>query len=178
MSFCLKFISILLLLFLNLFGAEIISVFQKPKADLESISKYAIVFGTGSASDVYVFVDPLCSYSRELMKKIDQNKMLQLSNTYYIFLYRLPRLDSEKTMQYILESTDPKATLIEIMIDEEMVELKNFEAKESTIKALREIADVASTLDMTQRPYMISFDKGSAYCRVSEREASCLEEFE
>ncbi|MFA5454357.1 MAG: hypothetical protein WC272_03455 [Sulfurimonas sp.] len=104
--------------------------------------------------------------------------MLQLSNTYYIFLYRLPRLESEKTMQYILESPNPKETLIEIMIDEEMVELKNFEAKESTVKALQEIATVAATLDMTQRPYMISFDRNSKYCRVSEGTASCLEELE
>ncbi|WP_310442357.1 hypothetical protein [Sulfurimonas sp.] len=104
--------------------------------------------------------------------------MLQLSNRYYIFLYRLPRLDSEKTMQYILESTDPKATLIEIMIEEDILELVDFKAKESTLKALREIADVASTLDMTQRPYMISFDKDSKYCRVSEGTASCLEELE
>ncbi|OHE02375.1 MAG: hypothetical protein A2W82_09775 [Sulfurimonas sp. RIFCSPLOWO2_12_36_12] len=173
-----KFLSILFLLVFNLLGAEVISASQKPKSDLESISKHAIVFGTGNASDVYVFVDPLCKYSRELIKKIDDNKMLQLSNRYYIFLYRLPRLDSEKTMQYILESTDPKATLIEIMIEEDILELVDFKAKESTIKALREIADVASTLDMTQRPYMISFDKDSKYCRVSEGTASCLEELE
>jgi hypothetical protein len=81
-------------------------------------------------------------------------------------------------MQYILESANPKQTIVEIMVDEEIVDVENFEAKESTIKALQEIADVASTLDMTQRPYMISFDKESAYCRVSEGTASCLEEFE
>ncbi len=173
-----KFLSILFLLVFNLFGAETMDVSQKPKADLESVAKHAIKFGTGNASDVYVFIDPLCKYSRELMKKIEANKMLQLSNTYYIFLYRLPRLESEKIMQYILESADPKATLIEIMIDEETVELKNFEAKESTVKALQEIASVAATLDMTQRPYMISFDKDSKYCRVSEGTASCLEELE
>lgn len=173
-----KFLSILFLLVFNLFGAEIIDVSQKPKADLESIAKHAIKFGTGNASDVYVFIDPLCSYSRALIKKIEANKMLQLSNTYYIFLYRLPRLESEKIMQYILESPNPKETLIEIMVDEEIVDVENFEAKESTVKALQEIATVAATLDMTQRPYMISFDKDSKYCRVSEGTASCLEELE
>lgn len=173
-----KFLFILLLSFLALFGAEIVPASQKPKADLESIAKHAIKFGTGNACNVYVFVDPLCSYSRALMKKIEENKMLQLSNTYHIFLYRLPRLDSEKTMQYILESPNPKETLVEIMVDEEIVDVEDFKAKESTIKALQEIADVASTLDMTQRPYMISFDKDSAYCRVSEGTVSCLEEFE
>lgn len=173
-----KFLSILFLLVFNLFGAEIIDVSQKPKADLESIAKHAIKFGTGNASNVYVFVDPLCKYSRELIKKIEANKMLQLSNTYYVFLYRLPRLDSEKTMQYILESANPKQTIVEIMVDEEIVEVEDFEAKERTVKALREIAEVAATLDMTQRPYMISFDRDSKYCRVSEGTASCLEELE
>jgi len=173
-----KFLSVIFLSLLTLFAAEIVPASQKPKADLEAIERHAIIFGTGEITKVYLFVDPLCSYSRTLMKKIEENKMLQLSNTYYIFLYRLQRLDSEKTMQYILESTNPKETLIEIMIDEEIVDVKDFKAKESTIKALNEIADVAATLDMTQRPYMISFDKDSAYCRVSEGTASCLEELE
>ncbi|MFA7353807.1 MAG: hypothetical protein WCZ70_04195 [Sulfurimonadaceae bacterium] len=173
-----KFLFLFVAIFSNLFGAEVVDVSQKPKTDLESIAKHAIKFGTGNASEVYVFIDPLCKYSRELMKKIEANKMLQLSNTYYIFLYRLPRLDSEKTMQYILESPNPKETLIEVMVDEEIVDVENFEAKESTLKALREIADVAATLDMTQRPYMISFDRDSKYCRVSEGSASCQEEFE
>lgn len=173
-----KFLSILFLLIFNLGAAEIVSVSQKPKAALESIASHAIKFGTGEESDVYVFVDPLCKYSRELMNKIDENKMLQLSSTYYIFLYRLPRLDSEKTMQYIYESSDPKETLIEIMIYEDEVDLSNFKARQTTIDALSEIAEVAKTLDMSKRPYMITFEKGSKYCRVSEGEASCLEEFD
>lgn len=173
-----KFLSILFILIFNLTAAEIVSVSQKPKADLESISKHAIKFGTGDESIVYVFVDPLCKYSRALVKKIDEDRMLQLSNTYYIFLYRLPRYDSEKTMQYIYESSDPKETLTEIMIYEYEVDLSDYQARGTTIDALNEIAQVAATLDMTQRPYMISFEKGSKYCRVSEGEASCMEEFD
>jgi len=173
-----KTISILFLLILNLWAAEIASVLQKPKADLESISKHAIKFGSGEDSDVYVFVDPLCKHSRNLVKKIDENKMLQISSTYYVFLYRLPRYDSDKTMQYIYESSDPKETLIEIMVYEDEVDVSSYKARQSTIDALNEIAEVAKTLDMTQRPYMISFEKGSRYCRVSEGEASCLEEFD
>lgn len=173
-----KLLTTLFLFILSLSAAEVLSVSQKPKADLESISKHAIKFGTGEDSDVYVFIDPLCKYSRALMKKIDENRMLQLSNTYYIFLYRLPRLDSEKMMQYIYESSDPKETLTEIMVYEYEVDLSGYEARESTIDALGEIAEVAATLDMTHLPYMISFEKGSKYCRVSEGEASCLEEFD
>ena len=173
-----KLLSILFFLIFNLMSAETVSVSQKPKAALESISKHAIKFGSGEESEVYVFVDPLCPYSRNLIKKIDEDRMLQLSNTYYIFLYRLPRLDSEKTMQYIYESSDPKETLIEIMVYEYEVDLSDFQARKTTIDALGEIAEVAATLNMTKRPYMISFEKGSKYCRVSEGEASCLEEFD
>ncbi len=173
-----KLLSILFFLIFTLGAAEIVSVSQKPKAALESISKHAIKFGSGEESEVYVFVDPLCPYSRNLIKKIDEDRMLQLSNTYYIFLYRLPRFDSEKTMQYIYESSDPKETLIEIMVYEYEVDLSDFQARKTTIDALGEIAEVAATLDMTKRPYMISFEKGSKYCRVSEGEASCLEEFD
>lgn len=173
-----KFLSILLLFVFTIFGSESVPESQKPKVLLESISKHAIKFGNGGTSDVYVFIDPLCKYSRELIKKIESNKMLQLTNSYYIMLYRLPRLESEKIMQYIHESDNPKQTLVDIMVDEEVIDLENFKAKENTIKALQEITEVAKTFDMTQRPYMISFDKDSKYCRVSEGTASCLEELE
>lgn len=173
-----KFLSLIFLLFVNIFAADVVDIAQKPKADLESIEHHAIRFGTGEMSKVYVFVDPLCKYSKALMKKIDENKMLQLTNSYYIFLYRLPRLDSEQTMQYILEAKDKKEALIEVMIDEEIIDVSNFVPKAKTVQILKEIAKVAATLDMTQRPYMISFDKDSKFCRVSEGSASCLDEFE
>jgi thioredoxin-related protein len=124
-----KYLFLLLSVFFNLFSAELIDVTQKPKAALESISKHAIKIGSGDASDIYVFIDPLCKYSRELMKKIEANKMLQLTNSYYIMLYRLPRLYSEKTMQYINESKNQKQALKEIMVEEEIVDLENYKAK-------------------------------------------------
>ncbi len=173
-----KFLSLIFLLFINIFAAQSVDITQKPKADLEAIEHHAIRFGTGEMSKVYVFVDPLCQYSKALMKKIDENKMLQLTNSYYIFMYRLPRLDSEKSMQYILEAKDRKEALVEVMIDEEIIDVSDLVAKPQTLKALKEIAEVASTLEMTQRPYMISFDKDSKFCRVSEGSASCLDEFE
>ncbi|MCK9454178.1 MAG: hypothetical protein WCY51_05270 [Sulfurimonas sp.] len=173
-----KILSIIFFLIFNLGAAQSVSVAQKPKADLEAISKYAIKFGTGTDSDIYVFVDPLCDYSRALIKKIDENKMLQLSNTYYVFLYRLPILNSEETIHYIYESLNPKETLIDIMVYEDEIELSNYKARQTTLDMIEEIADVAKSLDIKQRPYMISFDKGSSYCRVSEGEASCLEEFD
>lgn len=173
-----KYIIALFLLGVTLFGGQNIPIEQKPKAMLEAISHNAINIGTGNMSDVYVFLDPLCSASRALIKQINANKLLQISNTYHIFLYRLPRLDSEKTMQYIYQSDDPQKAIIEIMVDEDIVDFTNFKANEKTLKMLVEVSEVAKKLDMKFRPYMISFDKDSKYCRVSEGTASCLEEFE
>lgn len=170
-----KILSILLLLTVSLlWGGELQT--KEPQKSLEAISKYAVKIGSGNESDVYIFVDPMCQYSKKLIKKLHENKIIQLANTYYIFLYRLPKFDSTKMMQYILEASDQKEALIDIMVHEEPLDLEGFEAKEQTKAALEAISDVAKTLDMTKRPYMISFEKGSAYCRVSEGTASCLEE--
>lgn len=167
---------ILLLMTFSLVAQDKIPASQKPKKDLESIKEYAIKLGSGSSSEVYVFVDPLCSFSKALMKQLTKNKMAQATNSYYILLYRLPRLDSVKTMEYILESKDKAKTLLEIMVDGEVVDLSDFKAKDSTKEILSKIESVAKTLDMKERPYMISFEKDSPYCRVSEGSVSCLEE--
>ena len=172
-----KIILVLFLLVFNFFASELTPISQNPKANLEAISKHAIKIGSGEDTVAYLFVDPLCSYSRELMKKIYDNKMLLLTNTYYVFLYRLPRLNSEKAMHYILEAKNQKEMLLDIMVYEDVIDIEDFTPKDSTIIALKNIANVAKTLDMTVRPYMISFDKDSKYCRVSEGTAACLDEF-
>jgi hypothetical protein len=173
-----KFFALIFLLFVNLFSADLVDVILKPKAALEKIENHAIRFGSGDGSKVYVIVDPLCEFSRALVKKIHENKMLQLSNSYYVLFYKLPILDSQKTMEYILESKDKKEALIEVMIDEEIIDVSKYKAKPKTIQTIKNIAQVAATLDMKQCPYMISFDKDSKFCRVSEGSVSCLEEFE
>ncbi|MDX9814229.1 MAG: hypothetical protein WC144_05960 [Sulfurimonas sp.] len=173
-----KLLFLLLISFGSLFASKDVAIDADIQKSLEQLNKYSIVFGKGKSSEVYVFVDPLCSYSRALMQKIYDNKMLHLSNTYRILFYRLPRLDSAKTIEYILESQDKKAMLISIMIEDMKPDLENFTAKDETKNIVKEIAKVAQTLDMTQRPYMISFDKDSPYCRVSEGIVSCLEEFD
>jgi len=123
-----------------------------------------------------MFIDPMCKFSKALMRKINENKMLQLTNTYYMFLYRLPRLDSDKLIQYIYQSDEQKSTLLDVIVDEEIIDFDDFIASDKTIKAIQAIAEVAKKLDMTVSPYLILFEKDSKYCRVSEGIASCLEE--
>ncbi|MCF6309561.1 MAG: hypothetical protein L3J19_03670 [Sulfurimonas sp.] len=198
-----KSLFILLFLSFTVLASENISAAEKPRVMLESISKYAIHMGTGDAKVVYLFVDPMCRFSRRLLTKISKNKTLQLTNSYYIFLYKHPILKSTKAIQYIYQSDDPKSLLFEIMIDEEVMEfekflamheavepihtididgdiidLDDFQAKDETLKSIDDIAKVAKQLDMERRPYLISFEKGSKHCSVSEGVVPCLEDFE
>ena len=172
--------SLLIIIFLsfNLFSVEKSPTSDEPRIFLEDIRKYAIRIGTGDSKIVYMFVDPMCKFSKRIMSKISENKMIQLANSYYVFLYRLPKLDSEKLIHYIYQSDDPKTVLLEVMVDEEIVELDGFKASSKTLKEIKTISDVAKRLDMKLRPYMISFEKDSKFCRVSEGTASCLDEFE
>jgi protein-disulfide isomerase len=171
-----KKLLLLLALLASFALAKEIPASQKPKADLDALKEYAITLGKGKDSEVFVFVDPLCSFSKALMKQLSKNKMAQLSNTYYILLYRLPRLDSQATMEYILQSKNPQESLLEIMVNDIPADLSSHTTKDETLKVLKRIEEVALTLDMQERPYMISFDHGSKYCRVSEGEVACLEE--
>ncbi len=169
---------IILLLAFNLFAAETIPDSEKPRIMLEEISKHAIRIGDGNNKKVYVFVDPMCKYSKRIIKIISTNKMLHLLNSYYIFLYRLDKFDSEKLIQYIYQSEERKTTLLDVMVDGEIIDLDDFEASAETIKIVQEISNVSRQLNIKLRPYMISFEKDSKYCVVSEGEASCIEEFE
>lgn len=173
-----KHLYIILLLVLNLFAGEIIPDAENPQIMLQNISKDAIRIGDGDDKIVYLFVDPMCKFSRRIIKLINNNKMLQLANSYYVFLYRLEKFDSEKLIQYIYQSEDRKTTLLDVMVDGEIIDLDDFEASEKTIKTVQDISDVGKKLNITLRPYMISFEKNSKYCIVSEGEASCMEEFD
>ena len=171
-----KTIVLILVLSFTLYAVEIKQV------TLNSISEYAIKIGKGKTNNIYVFVDPMCKYSRKLIKKIQNNKLLQLVNTYHIFLYRLPKYESDKLNQYIYQSSNRDEAFLYIMtqdIDFEMdLDLDDFETNDKTYKEMNKIATVAKELKMTKRPYLIKFDNKTGYCRVSEGIASCMEEFD
>ena len=172
-----KLVFVILLFSFNLFSSDKISPEQKPKMMLESISQHAIKIGTGTSKEVYIFVDPMCQYSRKIITKILDNKMLQVVNTYYIFFYALEKYPSDNLIEYIFESENQLESLEEVMVYESMLELEEYEAKDKTTRALKEVAKVGKNLKITLRPYIISFEKGSKYCQVSEGELSCVEDF-
>ena len=167
-----KKIFLVLLLCFNIFAIE------KPRDLLDSISQYAITIGKGKTNDAYIFVDPMCPYSKSFIKMISDNKMLQLTNSYHIFLYRLPKFESDKLTQYIYQSSNKNKALIDIMVNNKEIDLNNFKLDTKEYDIVKNIAIVARKLHMKKRPYMISFEGDSRYCNVSEGSAPCMEEFD
>ncbi len=164
-----KAFAILLVLVLNLFAVH---EYQKL---VDSISKYAIRIGSGPTR-IYTFVDPLCSKSQLFIDLISKRKDLQIKNSYYIFLYRLPKFHSDTYIQYIYQSADRLEALKDIMIYEDYDLLESFKVKKETLEITHNIAKTAKGLKMKRRPYLLIFDEGSSYCRVSEGTAPCMEE--
>lgn len=142
---------------------------------LNSISKYAINIGSGSDSDIYVFVDPLCTLSQKYITKIFEDKTLQSKNTYHIFLFELPRLESIEFIQYIYQSENPKSTLLDIMLNNNtFIDFEEFNVNENTLQTIDDISKFAKSLNIKLRPYLIIFDKQEKFCRDSEGVAPCL----
>jgi len=164
-----KALSLLLVVALHLFAAN---DYQRL---VDSITKHAIRLGTGP-NKIYTFVDPLCSKSQRFIDLIDTRKDLQKKNSYYIFLYGLPRFNSEQYIEYIYQSADRLDSLKEIMIYEDYDVLDSFKVTKKTLNTTSEIAEIAKEMKMKRRPYLLIFDEGSTYCRVSEGTAPCMEE--
>lgn len=142
---------------------------------MDSISPYAIRIGNGP-NKVYAFIDPLCSKSQRFISLISERKDLQVSNSYYIYLYRLEKFESDEYIQYIYQAQDPLSSLINIMLYDDYDTVDDFTLHEATLQKINLIANVAKQLKMKRRPYLLIFDEGSQYCRVSEGTAPCLEE--
>lgn len=179
-----KYIFLFFYVTLNIFALEVLHSESLPvntKVLLESISKHAIVLGKGSLHNRYIFVDPMCPHSQKYIKKITQNKQALAANTYYIFLYKLPKFDSNKLSSTIYESKNPLETLQKVMIEKKKVITKS-SVKKNKEKAIGDkisaIAKVAKELKIVIRPYIIEFEKGSRYCLVSYGKAPCMEEFD
>jgi hypothetical protein len=164
-----KVLLVIFLLTFNLYAAD------DRQAMMDSISQYAIRIGTGPDHN-YVFVDPLCPKSQYFIELISGRKDLQEKNSYFIFLYRLNKFDSDELIQYIYQSEMPLQSLKEIMIDKDYDDIEDFTARKKTLDIIHDIAEVAKELHMKRRPYMLIFDEGSPYCKVSEGTAPCLEE--
>jgi len=142
---------------------------------MDSISEHAIRIGHGP-NTTYTFIDPLCPKSQNFIKLISTKKELQEETSYYIFLYELPKFDSRELIVYIYQSQDPRQALEEVMVDKDYYDIEVYETKPKTLIIMNAISKVAKQMNVKRRPYLLLFDQGSKYCRVSEGTAPCLEE--
>jgi len=166
-----KVLTLIFLLLFNLYALD------DRRLLMESISEHAIRIGTGPDT-TYTFLDPLCSKSQAFIEFISGREDLQEKISYYIFLYRLPRFESDKHIQYIYQSPDPLIALKEIMINYDDEDVYDIQVKNETLKKIESVSTVAEQIGMKRRPYLLIFNEGSNYCQVSEGTAPCLEENE
>jgi len=146
-----KNLLLILLLSITLLTAE------ELESILDSISQHAIRIGDGRVSREYVFIDPMCKHSKKYIKVIMEDESLQKENSYYIFLYRLEKFDSDELIQYMYQSENKKLALKEVMVAEKEVDLFDLEPSENTLKIIDEIAVVGKTLKVDHRPQMFTF---------------------
>ena len=125
--------------------------YAKAMALLEGIRQDAVILGEGSR-DVYVFVDPLCPHSRKFIRMVSQNALMLSKYRYYIYLYSIPRLNSERTVSAILTSERPAETLLKVMVGQEAHEA---DVTGPTQKQVNAIAAVAREMDVYKRPYLM-----------------------
>ena len=120
---------------------------------VKSIDNKAIIIGNGDV-DVYVFIDPICKYSRKFLKTVTSNEMMLKKYKYHLFMYEIPRLNSIKTIYYIYDQKDKTKSLLDVMLNDKNIILKD----EKFIKhkdIVEDISKVAKQIGVFKRPYII-----------------------
>lgn len=118
---------------------------------VQSAQQHGIKYGTGK-QNVYVFVDPLCRYSRKFISMISKKPKMLSKYKYNIYLYEIPRLHSKNTIAAVYNSKKPLKTLLEIMLDDKKVSALPTNQTENTINI---VSEVAQKLHITKRPSII-----------------------
>jgi hypothetical protein len=144
---------------------------EPSRSELQTIESDAIVFGSGW-NKAYVFIDPMCPNSKNFIDSIQSNQKIQKANTYFVFLYRLEMFESDKVINAIYHSADPKKSLLDVMVSNLPI-LKD-EDDHEVLEKRKRIENVAQKTDMKRRPYLILYPFGSQYCKVSEGKAACM----
>jgi hypothetical protein len=141
---------------------------------IQGIRPYAIQLGVG-ITEIFVFVDPMCPKSRAYIKQISTSGNLLRKHRYFIFLYRLPKFESDHLIRTIYTSSNPRLMMQKIMIDRcapEALKGHNDAYADETIDA---VAEAGMLLGMEHRPYLMIFKPTAPYCIVSEGEPDCID---
>ncbi len=138
-----------------------------------SIEPQAITIGEGDHR-VYAFLDPMCSKSQHFLDLIVHSEKLQEINTYYIFLYRLPKFESDALISYIYDAYDILDTMKTVMIEGYEPKLTDYQASPRALERKFRIQEIADKFQAKRRPYLLIFKQGSHYCKISEGTAPCM----
>ncbi|CAA6814848.1 MAG: Unknown protein [uncultured Sulfurovum sp.] len=117
---------------------------------LKGLDSDAIVLGSGEKI-LYVFIDPLCPHSRKFVTMVSKNPVMLSKYQYRFLLYSIPRLKSTDVVSAIYVSKNPIESLLQVMIDKNIVHDKGNEKTKA--KAAR-IVDVGETIGVSKRPYI------------------------
>jgi len=125
--------------------------YEETISTLKSIQDNALVYGSGDKL-VYVFLDPLCPYSRKFISLVANNEKMRLKYRYAIYLYSIPRLRSTGAVAAIYKAKNQIETLLKIMLDD--AKLSSF-TNESIEKKIMQIESVGKKLNVKKRPFLI-----------------------
>lgn len=120
---------------------------------IKSIDSNAITIGEGKKT-VFVFLDPMCKFSRKFIKTVTDNPYMLQKYQYHIFLYEIPRLDSNNIIHYVYQSKAPLRELMKIMLENNKPTIKTTFASQTKETVLR-IKKIARKIDVYKRPYII-----------------------
>lgn len=118
---------------------------------VQSIQHDAIMYGSGNR-EVYVFIDPLCPFSRKFISMVSNNPVMLEKYRYHLYLYAIPRLHSQKTIAAVYRAHKPLETLLKIMLDND----KTTADLTPEVKAkMSDIKTIAQQLNVNKRPFLI-----------------------
>ena len=132
---------------------KLIPTYEKTFSLLKSIDSSAIIMGSGK-KDVYVFVDPLCHFSRKFISKVTKNDLMLKKYKYHIYLYEIPRLHSQEEINYVYNSKNPLNVLLDIMLNDKKLNYL-FSPKPHNREKVREIKNIAKQINVNKRPFII-----------------------
>jgi len=148
---------VLFLLFCTLLFAEATHEqlpYYKISSIIKSVDNKAIILGNGK-KEIYVFIDPLCRYSRKFIKTVSTHKSMLHKYRYHLFLYEIPRLHSKEIIYAIYHDKERLQRLLDVMLHNKEVALPNKALLPDEKKIVTDIAKIAKELDVFKRPYII-----------------------
>jgi len=134
---------------------HIILPLSKTLPEIKTIDEYAITV-PGGKNTIYVFVDPFCHYSQDFVEvATDKNNKLRKTYTYKIFLLKLNKFKSMKTIRKILDSKDRLKALTNFMIKHKNLDTNSTISNIEVDTIISEVQKVGKKLDIYKRPYLI-----------------------